>query len=113
MKANNTTNEHAAWLLTVYLDNVKDIYNRYTRRAVTHVRGLLAFGSAGAVEGWILGGTKVDGVDIIEAAIDCAIREVERREGVEVPAAAVAAATRDYLADIIEDAKYINEEITF
>lgn len=104
--------ENAVRLLTLYLDNTAEIYRRYTQRAVTYVRGLLAFGTAGAVENWMLSGAKVDGVDVIGSAVACARREVERRECVAVPAAAVAAATRDYLANIIEEAEYVKDEIT-
>lgn len=104
MQAQKTT--HASWLLTIYLDNTREITDSYTTPAVDHVAGLLAFGAtAVAVEEWLTTGTKVGGVDLIGRAIDRAVELVERREGVTPTAADIADATRRYILDIVDAAR--------
>lgn len=104
MKA-NTTNElsHAGQCLDIYLNNTREIYDNHTAPTIAQLvdmqRGdnfTMWHVMRGVIEDW----------DTVDDALQAAARMVRQYDGMQPTAADIKAVTANYMAYIIESAKF-------
>lgn len=96
---------HAGQCLDIYLHNTAEIYKRYTVEAVRYAAGLAAFGWDYVTE-TLMNGAKVNGVKVVDEAINAAVKLVRKYDHLTPTAKDIEQVTRNYAAYIVECAKY-------
>ena len=96
---------HAGQCLDIYLHNTAEIYQRYTVEAVRFAAGLVAFGWDYVTDA-LMNGAKVKGVEVVNEAINAAVRLVKKYDHKTPTAKDLEQVMRNYVACIIDNAKY-------
>lgn len=107
MKANTTNTTPAANLLTIYLDNTRDIYDRYTVPAIDKVAAMMR-SNATHPQQFDATPAGVARLHEVKRALSVAAGLVRKCDHLAPTTADIEQAAHDYAAYIVECAEYEN-----